>query len=98
MRRSRMRCVRLSRNTSQSNKGSQQSPENSGANLLLGIHRYRDERLLIRFAHPRLKSWAEARDFLDDAAEICAKIRDTFARHLSRYKGHATPPVHPQPY
>jgi len=26
------------------------------------IHRCRDERLLIRFAHPRLKSWAGARD------------------------------------
>ena len=26
------------------------------------IHRYRDERLLIRCAHPRLKSWAGARD------------------------------------
>ena len=26
------------------------------------IHRYRDERLLIRFAHPGLKSWAGARD------------------------------------
>ena len=36
--------------------------------------------------------------FLHDAVEICVKIRDTFARHLRRFKGHATHPVHPEPY